>query len=199
MGFKIEDIVESIDLVRRASHHQVGALAALSVQKALLHQPPRLDVFVGEYPRIVTENDARDASSDAGKLTDVDFVVVILPDCSCGVPDFDCPDLMMFFGEPCDDGDPLTTGEVILPDCSCGVPDFDCPDLLGDIGDPEACNMGEMVQTAQAVLDLLDQAIKSDLLSQLPLIGDLGEEGRSCCPSSSHLANPRRQDGRETL
>lgn len=47
-------------------------------------------------------------------------------------------------GEPCDDGNPNTIGEIILEDCSCGIQNsnFDCPEISKNFGD--SCNDGDI-------------------------------------------------------
>jgi hypothetical protein len=50
-----------------------------------------------------------------------------------GIPDCldECPELAGEVGDPCDDGNPNTTGDVITSDCQCvGTPTGDCTELL---------------------------------------------------------------------
>ncbi|MFV2065670.1 MAG: SdrD B-like domain-containing protein, partial [Pirellulales bacterium] len=42
--------------------------------------------------------------------------------------------------------------------------------------DGEDCNVPQMVQAAQALLDVIDSALRGEILAQLPLIGDLSDE-----------------------
>ncbi len=63
---------------------------------------------------------------------------------ACG-EEFDCPVVQQNFGDPCDDGDPLTENDERQTDCSCAgtpiVPVYDCPDAQQNYGD--ACDDGD--------------------------------------------------------
>lgn len=54
---------------------------------------------------------------------------------------FDCINEMTNFGDPCDDGDASTVGDVIQMDCSCAGTIPDCPDLMLNFGTP--CDDGD--------------------------------------------------------
>jgi len=53
---------------------------------------------------------------------------------------YDCPNILVNFGDGCNDGDANTENDIIQMDCTCmGTPIvFDCPDIFTNIGD--ACN-----------------------------------------------------------
>ncbi len=67
---------------------------------------------------------------------------VVSDDCVCaGTPIvvFDCPELEVNIGDPCNDGDELTENDVIGDDCFCaGTPivTYDCSELEANFGDP---------------------------------------------------------------
>ncbi len=56
-------------------------------------------------------------------------------------PVFDCPELSLNIGDPCDDGNPNTDNDTVTEDCACeGILVFDCPELAANIGD--SCDDG---------------------------------------------------------
>ena len=72
---------------------------------------------------------------DSGQIK----ISVVSDEASCVT--YDCPDLELNFGDPCDDGNPNTENDVVTEDCGCaGTIVFDCPQLEANIGD--ACDDG---------------------------------------------------------
>ena len=57
----------------------------------------------------------------------------------------DCPNLNLNIGDPCDDGDASTTGDVVLADCTC----VGTPTGLNDCG-PVNWEAVEVVNNSQA-------------------------------------------------
>jgi len=54
-----------------------------------------------------------------------------------GEPMYDCPALMAFIGDSCDDNNEMTVMDEVQQDCTCVgiIPTFDCPDDMANLGD----------------------------------------------------------------
>ena len=61
--------------------------------------------------------------------------VITLPGCVCEGTPYDCPSLLLNYGDPCDDGNPETSNDIVQSNCVCAG-SYDCPGLELNIGDP---------------------------------------------------------------
>ncbi|MCP4124379.1 MAG: T9SS type A sorting domain-containing protein, partial [Bacteroidetes bacterium] len=98
----------------------------------------------------------------------------------CGFVSYDCPANQANIGDPCEDGNPNTTGETIQIDCSCTVdiPSYNCPASKDNIGDP--CEDGDpntIGETRQADCSCAGGTVVYDCPDSKDNIGDPCEDG----------------------
>ncbi|MCP4121125.1 MAG: hypothetical protein GY751_05180 [Bacteroidetes bacterium] len=98
----------------------------------------------------------------------------------CGYVTYDCPASQDNIGDPCEDGNPNTSGETRQPDCSCAVdiPVYNCPASQDNIGDP--CEDGDpntLGETRQPDCSCAGGTIVYDCPASYDNIGDPCEDG----------------------